>query len=74
MKIPDYRPDYRPDTKRALPPPHERKLMPWPETIREAIAANERWGLYDPSPRRVARLERLKSLLDAAQKIGQPEI
>ena len=61
-------PDYRPDTKKPLPPPHKRKLMPWPSTIREAIAANERWGLYDPSPKRLARLERLKSILAEAER------
>ena len=68
MKIPDYRPDTRQARPLPLPPPHERHILPWPATIREAIAANERWGLYDPSPKRLARLKCLKTLLAKAEE------
>lgn len=66
-------PDYRPDARQALPPPHQRKLLPWPATIREAITANKREAVHDQSMSRLARLECLKSLPAAAEEIEQKE-
>ena len=57
-------PDYRPDTRKALPPPHQRKLMPLPATIREAIAVTAR---EVASKSREARLQSLRSLLETAE-------
>ena len=62
-------PDYRPDTRKALPPPHQRKLMPLPDTIRAAIEAT---ASEVASKSREARLQSLRSLLEIAKTIELP--
>ena len=60
-------PYYRPDTRKTLLPPHQRKAMPLPATIRAAIEATAREAA---SKSREARLQLLRSLLETAEAGG----
>ena len=68
MTTPDYKPNYRPDTRPASTTlsPWKARPLPWPETIREAIAAAVRAS--DGSKSQQRRIELLKDLLKTAEE------